>query len=1121
MTDAESAELPAKKLVEPSVRPASSEGENAIKSFQLTPGFNASLFAAEPNFANPVAFATDEKGDFYVVETFRHYQGVIDIRGRQGWPNDAFYDSVSEERKAAIRDEMMDVDLASKTVGERVAYLKKYMGDGVSYLEGATERVSKIVDTDGDGVADTSTVFAEGFNDIADGLASGVLVRDGKVWFTNIPHLWLLEDQDGDGVADTRESLHYGYGVHSGFLGHDLHGIVMGPDGRLYFTIGDRGAHVVTDSRTIDYPDAGAVFRCEPDGSNLEIFAYGLRNPQELVFDDHGNLFTGDNNSDGGDQARIVYVVEGGNSGWSIGYQAFNPSPSRVLGTARGAWNAEKLWHPQWDGQAAYIVPPIINLSNGPSGFAYNPGTALTPEFQNRFFLCDFKGSPAVSGVYSFRLDEKGAGFELIEPEQFVWNVLVTDVDFGVDGSLYVLDWVEGWNRTGKGRIYRIAPESFPDQQLVNETRQLIADGMENRSVRQLSRLLSHQDRRVRQEAQFEFAARGPQSVNTLINIADRSRDQLARIHAIWGLGQIGRASGKAKTPERIATIDALIGLLEESDAEIRSQSAKILGELKADEAEPALIALLSDDKPRPRFFAAVSLGKVGSHLALPQLYTMLEQNADQDPYLRHAGVMALSGMRNIPRLISDLNHPSDSVRMAILLAMRRMDMPEILAFLNDDNERIVTEAARAINDAPIVAAQEELAELPLSRVTNDSILTRVLNANFRLGTAEAAGRLAAVAADENQPEAARLEALEFLQQWPNPSGRDHVMGVWRPLVQSSRDAYVPSQALKPQLEGLLASDTPRIVESAARACGALGIAGVDEQLLALVKSDDYPTSARVAALESLAKLGSVLLQEAAGVAAASEQQRLRIAASRYQAEDPSDPTARIVNTLENGSLQEQQNAFAQLGEMEGSGADNLIGQWLDQLLDDKLAPTLLLDLIEAAEKRDSDVVKSKLETYSSRFSEEDSIAEYRGLLAGGDAENGRKLFFERDDLSCLRCHKMGDTGGEAGPDLTGIGSRVDRTYLMESLVFPNRKIAEGFSTEMIATVLGDFYAGRVLSEDDEKVIMLSPEEGRVEIDKSEIESREPGLSGMPDGMIYLATPRGVRDLVEYLANEK
>ena len=114
----------------------------------------------------------------------------------------------------------------------------------------------------------------------------------------------------------------------------------MGPDGKLYFSIGDRGFNVTTREGKLAVPDTGSVFRCDPDGSELEVFATGLRNPQELAFDQYGNLFTGDNNSDSGDKARWVYLVEGGDSGWRIGYQ-FMESPY-----SRGPWNAERMWHP-------------------------------------------------------------------------------------------------------------------------------------------------------------------------------------------------------------------------------------------------------------------------------------------------------------------------------------------------------------------------------------------------------------------------------------------------------------------------------------------------------------------------------------------------------------------------------------------------------------------------------------------------------------------------------------------------------------------------------------------------------------------------------------------------------
>jgi quinoprotein glucose dehydrogenase len=241
----------------PEVQPASPEAETAIKRFRIPKGLRVELAAAEPLLANPVAFSIDEQGRFYVVETFRLHSGATDIRGHMDW---------------------LDEELAVQTVEERVAYMTKHEGKRISEYRKYSDRLRLVWDSDGDGRADKATVFADGFNGVADGIAAGVLARKGDVYFANIPNLWLLRDTKGAGTADVKKSLSYGYGVRVGFLGHDLHGLRFGPDGKLYFSIGDRGSYIKTkDGRVVENRETGAVYRCDADGSNLEIFASGLR----------------------------------------------------------------------------------------------------------------------------------------------------------------------------------------------------------------------------------------------------------------------------------------------------------------------------------------------------------------------------------------------------------------------------------------------------------------------------------------------------------------------------------------------------------------------------------------------------------------------------------------------------------------------------------------------------------------------------------------------------------------------------------------------------------------------------------------------------------------------------
>ena len=1069
-----------------------------MRSFRVPSGLKVELFAAEPLLANPVAFCLDENGVAYVAETFRHSDGVTDTRNHMDW---------------------LDDDLASRSVADRVAMYKKYLGSNFESFHVQHERIRRVVDRDGDGRADASTVFADGFNDPAAGIGAGVLARKGDVWYTCIPGLWKLRDTKGDGHADSRKLLHNGYGVHVGFLGHDLHGLRFGPDGRLYFSIGDRGFNVTTfDGKTLTVPDTGSVLRCEADGTGLEVFATGLRNPQELAFDQFGNLFSGFNNSDSGDRARWVYLVQGGDSGWRIGYQ-FLEGPY-----SRGPWNEERLWYPAFEGQAAYIVPPIANVSDGPSGLTYDPGVSTLPAtFKNHFFLVDFRGSSGSSGIRSFAVEPEGASFKLVDSKQFVWSVLATDVDFGPDGGLYFCDWVEGWNKPQKGRIYRLLDESRRGDPAVREVKDLLAQGMERRGLDELAKLLAHADMRVRQEAQFELAARGGPAWETLSTVASSKSGTLARIHAVWGLGQAARLT-RARTDDH-NHVPTLLPLLADSDPEVRAQTAKVLGDIRGEEAFAGLIGLLTDPSPRVKFFAAIALSGLGRPQAVEPLLAMLRASGEKDPYLRHAAVVGLAASGKTAAWIRASRDESAAVRMGVLLALRRLRDPEVARFLTDSDPRLVLEAARAIHDVPIEPAQPALAALQVRASASLPLMRRILSASFRLGRPEDAARMAALAERSELPAAGRALSLELLAQWAAPSGRDPVVGLWRPIP--ARPAEPAAAAIAPKLTALLASPTGKVQTAAIHLAMALEIKEAGGLLAALSGDVKYADSLRAQALETLDKLNDPRRVEAATLALAAPGARSRTAALKLLGKvDPAKAITPLGDRLKSGSTIERQGAIAILAGMPGDAARRLLLDWLDRLIAGKTPEEIQLDLIEAAAARSEPEFRDRIKKYESTKPHDDPLSPFREVLSGGDREQGRRLFTSRADIECIRCHKVrasgGElTGGEVGPELAGVGARLSRTDLLESIVNPNKKIAEGFESVIIATGDGKVHTGILRGEDGKEVRLITAEGKAFAIPKDSIDDRKRGPSAMPADVAAKLSKKELRDLIEYLASLK
>jgi quinoprotein glucose dehydrogenase len=1089
-------------LPETTGKPAFDAATSAAEGFKPASGLRVEPFAVEPQLANPVAFNCDNQGRWFVVETFRFddngpYGGVYDIRH--------IYDR-------------LDQDLACRTVEDRLAMTKRWLHNDLTRVTKDMDRVRRIEDTDGDGRADRSTVLAT-LSGPMSGLAAGVLPRgNGDVYVTDIPNLLLLHDAKNTGVSDARDILATGFGVHYSLLGHDLHGLTWGPDGRIYFSSGDRGQHVQTkEGKLIDLPDCGAVMRCEPDGSNLEVFAMGLRNPQGLTFDEYGNLFTGDNNADYGELARWEYIVQGGDHGWRIGYQHLKtPKPG-------GPWIAELLWQTPDKNTCESLIPPVGHVASGPSGNAFYPGTGLPERYADHFFQTDFVASSR-SQVHSFALKPKGAGFEITDHTTLISGPLTSDVKFGIDGGIYVLDWAgNGYAKASRGRIWHVFDPETVKSSAVMEVAKLLKLGMNGRSLEDLNKLIGHVDQRVRQAAQFELARRGDEARPVLMTTLMSGEKQMARIHALWALGQISRAA------KDNAMFEQIIPLLEDKDPEIRAQVARAMGDEHIAKAEPQLIKLLSDTSARVRFFAAMSIGKVGGTDAVKPVLAMLTAAEDRDPYLRHAGSVALAGIIKQDASLLDVPEAASGVgaKMGVLLAMRRMENPQVAKFLDASEPILVLEAARAINDTPITAAMPELAKLltkPDAAKIPEFVALRALNANFRLGATENAAAIANYVANSASPETMRIEGMAMLGQWDTPRNIDRVVGVWRPFpARTPGLATDVTRAIFPTI--LLSGHPPAESVGVAAIEPARKIGPGDKDLYYnVVSTKGMPEGIAVAALNALADSNDPRT-DAVVDACLGRGGKLREQAIHHLIRRD-DAVQRLQTLLTTGSLSDQQAVFTTLGQLDGNAAaENIMTTWMNKLTStpSEVRPEVVLDLVESAGKYHNPTIVSALKKYNdSRVSAKpDPIDPFRECLFGGDASLGRKIFFERADVSCIRCHKIGGTGGIAGPDLSGVAARKDRAYLLRSVVDPNAEIAPGFESIQIEMKEGHHYTGVVKADTADEVVLDAGDGAVVHADKKLIINRSKAPSGMPENIAQPLSKRDLRNLVEFLSQQK
>ncbi|HSI77704.1 MAG TPA: HEAT repeat domain-containing protein [Lunatimonas sp.] len=1066
------------------------------------------LWASDSLVFDPISIDFDDYGRLYYSRTIRQKNSEFDIRGHQDWEIASISLETVEEKRAFLRKTL------SPENSDQNQWLTDVNEDGSHDWRDMTvekERIYRLEDTNGDGLADKYQLVVEDFNDEVTDVA-GAVMKFGDDLFVGVgPDMWRIKENKKHGLMESKTSIAHGFGIHIGFGGHGMSGLEMGPDGRVYWGIGDIGFNGTgPDGKEWRYPNRGVIARSNPDGSDFEIFAMGVRNTHEFVFDEFGNLITVDNDGDHrGERERLTYLVDGSDTGWRTSWQ-FGKYRDPDNNTYK-VWMDENMHTPRSEDKAAYFIPPISNYVNGPTGMLYNPGTALGPAWKNTFFVAEFVGNPARSGIHAFKLNPKGAGFELGETKKIMGGILATGMDFGPDGALYFADWINGWGTKDSGRIWKLEDKEGVNWAARKETAELMGQDFSSFKLERLSELLGHEDQRIRRKSQFALVEKGNKGLDVFKTQLEQKENRYARIHSIWGISQLAR--------KKNSEASVLIPYLNDSDEEIRAQAARWIGDVRYADAGDALIPLLNDGFDRAKFFAAEALGRIAYEPAIQPLIKLIETNNDGDVYIRHAGSLALARIGKIAPLVALAEHSSRAVRIAAVLALRRMESPKISVFLQDKDEYVVAEAARAINDdysipEALPALGNTLVE---TRFTSEPLVRRAISANLRVGTTQSMQNLISYVQQENAPIAMRVEAMQALSTWSKPSVLDRVDGRNRGRIE--RDPREIRQASTETLMKLLDNQESAIRLSAVNALGKLEIVSSGDRLYGLLDSD-RDEGVREASLRALANLNWEGKNKAIERALKDREKNVRVAGLDLleKLNISGDLMATLLSDVINKqTVEERQAALITLGKVPIEHSGPVFSGLLDEMEKGRLSPDIELELTEALDTVGSSELKERYKAIQAKLTPDELLASYRGSMYGGDSRRGRSIFFQHQTGQCIRCHAYDDIGGNAGPRMNGIGKILTREELLEALIDPSKRLAPGFGVVTLTLNDGETMSGVLEKETSSSLFVKMGNNPDAEVKRSSIKETKMAPSSMPD-MKGLLSRREIRDLVSFLA---
>ncbi len=943
-------------------------------------------------------------------------------------------------------------------------------------LKGPPSRIALLDAADARGAFHKGRTFADRMT-----LPMGALWHDGALYTASPPSLWKLQDTSGTGQADRREELVTRFG----FTGNaaDVHGPFLGPDGRIYWCDGRHGHEIKRSDGTALTGKAARLFRCRPDGSEVEVVCGGgMDNPVEAAFTSEGEPLVTVNILHARPARRdaIIYAIEGGVYPWHDVLREF-PSTGDLLPEV---------------GDLGWVAP---------SGLTRYRGTAFGPEYRNNLFSAQFNRRRIQRHVVA----RDGAGFRVTSEDFLVADSAdfhPTDVLEDADGSLLVVD-TGGWFRIGcptskiarpeiKGGIYRVRKAGAPK---ADDPRGL-ALAWEKLQPANLAALLDDPRFAVRDRAVHLLAKGGAASLPALQKVLATSRSTRACRNAVWALTRIDLPAARALVRPALKDRDLSVRLTATHAVALHRDAAALA----------RLTEMVRADEPAVRREAALALGRIGKAAAVPAVLDALPGAAD--PFLQHALIYALIRIGDRDTTARGLDSAAPAARRGALIALDqmkdgRLTREQVARQLNTDDPALRRAALQIVTAHPnwgreiVGLLRDWLARRQPDPEQQEALRGALLGLAKDAAVQEAA---AEALRDRSTPVATRLLILETMARAP---------------LEKLPPAWVE------QLGKALGHAEERVVRQAVAAVRAARVADFDAQLLQMAADANRPEDLRVAAIAAAAPRLTAVSDEV-----------LKVLLRHLTDETP--PLLRLAAAeavgnarLGDAVLERLAPVVARAGALELPGLLSAFERSKAPAVGRKLVaaltrapglPALSPETLDRALHGYPDEVRRAAAPLRKRLAVDVEqqmvrLAELEPALAKGDPGRGRSLFFG-NRASCAACHIAAGQGGRIGPDLTRIGSIRNRRDLLEAVVYPSTSFARGYEPYVVATHDGRIFAGILGRETPEALYLMTAERAELRVPRADVASITPSrVSIMPQGLDAQLSRQELADLIAYL----